>query len=152
MHTASIQIPTIAKRITSKTITTEEPKILSIGITEIASTIEEKMTKEYQSTQLNTTKLINDVPKSVSGTVLMTTIHIASHTINISLSSTESSGRSDILLFLYFIPSLLIFLTCVILTTIHLILRYHRQHKQRSIVEQDSSIRSSITSESLTFL
>jgi hypothetical protein len=169
-HTAAT-----AKRITNKrrvtatktstsasntTIKTAEPGISPKLMTKRTSITKEKFT----------TKLIDNVPRSVSDVVFISTsklselrstttltrmkvtpVGITAQTLNISLSSTESSRKSSILVFLYFLPSLLILLTCVILITIHIILRYRRQHNQPDIIVQDFSVRSSITSETLTF-
>jgi len=122
--------------------------------TELTHVAEEKTTKEHQIMKLITTKLADNVSRSVSNVagitiptkMKVTTSQITSRPVNITFSFTKPSKRSHTVLLLYLLPSLLIILICIIIITVCVILKHRRQHKLRGIVDEDSSVMSNIAS------
>jgi hypothetical protein len=131
-----------------------EHEISMLRTTELTHIAEEKTTKEYQIMKLITTKLADNVSRSVSNAagitistkMKLTTAQITSRPVNITFSFTKPSKKSHTVLLLYLLPSLLIILTCIIIITVCVILTHRRQHKLRGIVDEDSSVMSNIAS------
>ena len=132
-----------------------ESKISTLRTTELIYATEDKTTKEYRTMQLTATKLVDNMSSSDSNAAgitistlspMRTTAKITSRPVNITFSVTKSSKPSHTVLFLYLLPSLLIFSICFIIITICVILTHRRQHKLSGIIDQDYSVMSNIAS------